>query len=167
MNPPDNKEKQTMTTTFVREIALRYRNKKRLEPLNPITSPDKAAEFIRKILPDNVREHFVALFLDSAHHVSGFYVVATGTANSCPVGIREVFQGAILAGALGLVVSHNHPSGNVVPSHDDHMITKRLIEAGALLGIPVIDHVIVGPDKFYSFKENGDRHHSKSLLPPQ
>ena len=145
-----------MTTTFVREISLRYRGPKRREAFNPIVSPFEAARFIRRVLPDNVREHFVALFLDGQNQVASFYVVATGAAASCPVATREVFQGAILAGALSLVVAHNHPSGGVNPSIEDRAITKRLCEAGSLLGIPVLDHIIVGTDNFYSFKDSGE-----------
>jgi len=143
-----------MTTTFVREISLRYRGPKRGEAFNPILSPLEAAQFIRRVLPDNVREHFVTLFLDGKNQVSGFYVVATGTAASCPVGTREVFQGAILAGALSLVVAHNHPAGSVTPSDEDRAVTKRLCDAGLLLGIPVLDHIIIGGDNHYSFKDH-------------
>ncbi len=145
-----------MTTTFVREMSLRYRGPKRRETLNPIVSPFEAARFVRRVLPDNVREHFVALFLDGQNQVAGFYVVATGTAASCPVATREVFQGAILAGALSLVVAHNHPSGSVNPSGEDRAVTKRLSDAGTLLGVPVLDHIIVGTDDFYSFRDKGE-----------
>ena len=144
-----------MTTTFVREISIRYRGPKRGKGFDPSRSPAEAARFIRRVLPDNVREHFVALFLDGQNAVAGFYVVATGTAASCPVHTREVFQGAILAGALALVVGHNHPSGSVDPSPEDRAVTKQLSNAGTLLGIPVLDHIIVGGDEFYSFREKG------------
>jgi len=145
-----------MTTTFVREISLRYRGPKRRPPLNPIREPSHAADFVRKVLPDNVREHFVALFLDGQHKVASYYVGATGAAASCQVSIREVFQGAILAGAVSLIVSHNHPSGALEPSQDDHRLTRRLTEAGTLLQIPLLDHIIVTGDGFHSFKENGE-----------
>jgi DNA repair protein RadC len=144
------------TTTFVREISLRYHGPKHRDTVNPIRSPADAADFVRRILPDNVREHFVALFLDGQHQVAGFYVVATGTASSCPIAAREVFQGAILAGAIALVVAHNHPSGSVNPSIEDRAVTKRLFDAGNLIGIPLLDHIIVGADGFYSFKEGGE-----------
>ena len=75
--------------TFLREVSLRYRRPRRVAALNPITAPAKAAEFMRRLLPDNVREHFLALFLDGRNAVASYYVAATGTANSCPVGVRE------------------------------------------------------------------------------
>jgi len=103
-----------------------------------------------------VREHFVALFLDARKRVAGFYVVATGGAASCPVAAREVFQGAILAGALSLVVAHNHPSGSVEPSAEDRALTRQLSNDGTLLGIPVLDHLIIAGDEFYSFRDKGE-----------
>ncbi|MEI6078556.1 MAG: JAB domain-containing protein, partial [Verrucomicrobiota bacterium] len=109
----------------------------------------------RRILPDNVREHFLVLFLNSSHHVVSYYVAASGTANSCQVGVREVFQAAVLSGAVAIVVGHNHTSGETIPSPEDHAVTGRLKEAGALLGIPLLDHLIVGTSGFFSFRERG------------
>jgi DNA repair protein RadC len=109
------------------------------------------------VLPDNVREHFVVLFLDGQHQVVSFYVAATGTAASCPVAPREVFQAAILSGAIAIIVAHNHPSAtNVTPSAEDRAVTKRLWDAGDLLGIPVLDHIIIAGDNYYSFKEKDE-----------
>lgn len=145
-----------MSTTFVREVSLRYRGPRRGESFDPIASPAEASRFIRRVLPDNVREHFVALFLDGRHQVCGFYVAATGTAASCPVTAREVFQPAIIAGAIAIIVAHNHPAGSVIPSVEDRTVTRRLYEAGDLLGIPLLDHIIVGDVGHYSFKEAGE-----------
>src|SRR5207249_165510 len=72
-----------------------------------IAEPKAAADFIRRVLPDNSREHFVALFLDGGHKIIAFSMIATGTANSCPVHPREVFQNAILTGAVAIIVGHN------------------------------------------------------------
>ena len=141
--------------TFVREVALRYRKPKRITSIDAVHSPDEAAEFMRRILPDNVREHFLVLFLNTGHHVVGYFVAASGTANSCQVGIREVFQAAVVAGAVAIVVGHNHTSGETIPSPEDRAVTRGLREAGALLGIPLLDHLIVGASRFYSFRESG------------
>ena len=146
-----------MTTTFVREVSIRYRGPKRGESFDPLRTPFGAAEFIRRMLPDNVREHFVVLFLDGQHQVVSFYVAATGTAASCPVAPREVFQAAILSGAIAIIVAHNHPSAtNVTPSAEDRAVTKRLWDAGDLLGIPLLDHIIIGGENYYSFKEKDE-----------
>jgi DNA repair protein RadC len=117
-------------------------------------TPSMAAEFVRKVLPDNSREHFVVLHLDSTNQIISYAVVSTGTANSCPVHPREVFQGAVLVGAIALIVSHNHPTGDLTPSGDDRKITTRLNEAAALMGIKIHDHVIVTDGGFYSFAED-------------
>ena len=141
-----------MTVTYVRELTVKYRENKG-QSFNPIRFPDDAAKLLRRVLPDNVREHFVAIFLDSRHQVVGYFVVATGTASSCPVGAREVFQAALVVGATALVVAHNHPAGDVTPSPEDRGVTRRLREAGELLAIPVLDHLIIGTDRHYSFRE--------------
>jgi len=97
--------------TYVREVTLRYRKSRRATNLDAVVSPDKAAEFMRRILPDNVREHFLTLFLNARNQVVSYFIAASGTANSCQVGIREVFQAAAIAGAVSIVVGHNHTSG--------------------------------------------------------
>ena len=140
-------------TTFVREVRAVYRGPRRSPAA--MRSPSTAAEFIRKVLPDNSREHFVVLHLDGANQVISYSVVATGTANSCPTHPREVFQGSVLVGAVALIVSHNHPSGDLTQSEDDRKITARLKEAATLLGIKFHDHIIVTDSGFHSFAEGG------------
>ena len=144
-----------MTVTYVRELTLRYRGKKG-QSFDAARSPALAAGLIRRVLPDNVREHFVALLLNVRQEVVGFYVVATGGAASCPVGAREIFQAAVVAGATGLVLGHNHPSGDPTPSPEDRTVTQRLKQAGELLGIPIVDHLIIGGERFYSLFDHGE-----------
>jgi len=108
--PTSNEDQSTASnvrsrSTFFREVTAVYRGPRRAPVA--IRYPESAANLIRKVLPDNSREHFIVLHLDGAHQIIGFAVVATGTANSCTVHPREVFQGAILMGAVALVVSHN------------------------------------------------------------
>ena len=143
-----------MTVTYVRELTLKYRARQG-EAFDVANAPDRAAQLIRRVLPDNVREHFVALLVDSRNQVVGYYVAATGTSASCPVGVREIFQAAVVAGANALVVGHNHPTGNPSPSPEDLTVTQRLKQAGELLGIPILDHVIVGEAKHYSLFDHG------------
>lgn len=139
-------------TTFVREVTAVYRGPRRTS--GHISGPQSAAEFIRKILPDNSREHFVALYLDGEHKVIAFSVVSTGSANLCQVHPREVFQMALLSGAISIIVAHNHPSGSLKPSPEDHRITTSLKEAGELLRVKILDHVIVGETSHFSFSED-------------
>jgi DNA repair protein RadC len=144
-----------MTVNYVRELTLKYRGKKR-PSFEAANAPEPAARLIRQVLPDNVREHFVALLVDARTQVVGYYLVATGTGSSCPVGAREVYQAAVVAGAHALVVGHNHPTGDSTPSLEDRAVTQRLKAAGELLGIQVLDHLIIGADAFYSFHEHGE-----------
>jgi DNA repair protein RadC len=143
-----------MTVNFVRELTLKYRGKKGAT-FEAAKSPMQSAGLIRRVLPDNVREHFVALLVNVHMEVVGYYVVATGTGSSCPVGAREIYQAAVTAGAHAIVVGHNHPTGDVTPSAEDREVTQRLKAAGELLGIRVLDHLIVGDRGFYSFYEQG------------
>ena len=144
-----------MTVNYVRELTLKYRGRKgaRFDAAN---APERAARLIRRVLPDNVREHFVALLVDARTQVVGYYLVATGTGSSCPVGAREVYQAAVIAGAHALVVGHNHPTNDLTPSLEDRAVTQRLKAAGELLGIQVLDHLIIGNESFYSFHEHGE-----------
>ena len=153
-----NQESNSMGVVYVRELSLKYRGPRRGVSLDAVGSPAKPAAFMRRVLPDNVREHFLALFLDNRHHVTSYSVLATGTAVSCPVGTRELFQAAFLSGAIFLIVGHNHTSGQnageLFPSQEDLAVTHRLSAAGDLLGIPVLDHLIIGNAGVYSFSEH-------------
>lgn len=141
-------------TTFVREVTAVYRGARKTAV--QMTQPAYAADFIRRVLPDNSREHFIALHLDGSSKVVAYSVIASGTANSCNVHPREIFQRAILAGAVSLIIAHNHPSGSLEPSAEDRSVTRRVKEAGMLLGIRVLDHLILGEGEFHSFLESGE-----------
>lgn len=138
-----------MSTTFVREARINYHGQKK-KIVGSIVEPKHAADIIRKLLPDNSREHFISLYLNGAHEIIAYCINATGTANSCPVHPREIFQPAILSGAIAILVAHNHPSGKRDPSNEDRAVTRKLKDAGELLGIKLLDHVIVTDNSFYS-----------------
>lgn len=102
------------------------------------------------------REHFVVLLVDTQHHVVAIHTVAIGTLDTSVVHPREVFKAAILASAAAVVLAHNHPSGDPAPSPEDRQVTRDLAAAGEIVGIPVIDHVIVGDrGQYVSFVESG------------
>ena len=101
------------------------------------------------------QEHFVVLTLNGAHFTIRRHVVTVGIANRTIVHPREVFWPAIKDNAVAIIVAHNHPSGQVEPSEEDRQVTVRLKEAGKVMGIPVLDHLIIGRDRYYSFLENG------------
>lgn len=85
----------------------------------------------------------------------GFFKVSQGSINGTVVGVREIFQKALLIGAVGIFLVHNHPSGSLNPSKEDIAVTKRMKEAGDLLGVNLVDHIIVSSDGFYSFRRAG------------
>lgn len=101
------------------------------------------------------REHFYAILLDSANGVMRKALIHIGTLNMSIVGAREIFREAIRDGAASIIVSHNHPSGDPTPSPEDIQVTEKLVEAGNLLDIPVLDHVIIGNRDYRSLKELG------------
>jgi DNA repair protein RadC len=141
-------------TTMVREVVVKYRGPRFAQRVG-ITQAADASGFIRKILPDNSREHFVSLYLDGGHTIVG-YSVLTGLANSCQVSPREIFQPAILLGAIAVLVSHNHPSGKCLPSGEDDVVTNTLNSAAKILCLKFLDHVILGDsDSAYSYSEHG------------
>jgi DNA repair protein RadC len=119
-----------------------------------ILSPKQVWRELKDIC-ENKKEHFVVFFLNVRNQEIKREIISVGILNASLIHPREVFESAILHSAAHIIVAHNHPSGNPEPSADDRKITKRLVEAGKLLGIEVLDHVIVTRDKYYSLQENG------------
>ena len=100
-------------------------------------------------------EVFWLVALDTQSNVLEVVEVSRGSLNSSIVHPREVFRSAIVAGAAGIIVVHNHPSGDPTPSADDRAVTRQLVEAGRVLDIPVYDHIIIGAGRYVSFAESG------------
>ena len=121
----------------------------------PVDSPEAAAAILRPHLADKQKEHFVALLLDSRHHLIRMSPIAVGSLSATLVHPRELFKEAIAASAAAVIIAHNHPSGDPEPSEHDIELTKRLVRAGALLGIEMIDHLIVGKDDIVSLRQLG------------
>ena len=120
-----------------------------------LVSPRAAAEFLLPQFGNRPVEQFGVLLLDTKHRVVRASVLSVGTLDASIVHPREVFREAIAAGAAAIVLFHNHPSGDPDPSEDDVRLTERLLAAGVLMGIDVIDHVILADVRYYSFRENG------------
>ncbi len=125
--------------------------------------PEKVADYLRSAFDENpMQEAFYCVYLDRKNHPIGRHLVTLGTATSTLAAPREVFRGAILAGATALVVAHNHPSGDPAPSAADVQITRVLREAAKVIDIDLLDHVIIGDPKadplkvgHYSFRAAG------------
>ena len=100
------------------------------------------------------KEHFLVFLLDVKHRLVGVHVASIGGLDVTTVVPRDIFSVALLASAATIVVAHNHPSGDPTPSESDRLVTDRLKSCGTILGIEVLDHVILGRDRFYSFAES-------------
>jgi DNA repair protein RadC len=120
-----------------------------------VLAPQQVYELVKEYLQGTDREHFIVLFLDSRSEVIGIHTVSIGTLTESLVHAREVFKGAILANAASVIVAHNHPSGEALASEADYSVTGKLKEAGRILGIPIEDHVIVGAEGYFSFRQQG------------
>lgn len=118
-----------------------------------LTSPDSVANYLFDHFRDSYREEFLILILDTKNKIKASKTVSIGSINQTLVHPREVFRFAITNNANSIILSHNHPSGDPSPSHEDILITKRLQEAGKLIGIKVLDHIIIGNDKYISLRE--------------
>ena len=103
-----------------------------------------------------MREQFFVLLLDGRHRLKGRVRISLGTLNASLVHPREVFRQAIRESAAALILVHNHPSGDPAPSREDREVTRRLVEAGRVIGIRVIDHVVVAESGYYSFQAEGE-----------
>lgn len=121
-----------------------------------VTTPRQAALAAQNLIGSEEQEVFIVLMFDARNKLLGFVEAARGGIDSCHVDTRVVFRAAILQGASGIIVSHNHPSGDTSPSAEDDHMTARLRHAGKLLDVHVLDHVIVSHpgSKYYSYSEN-------------
>jgi DNA repair protein RadC len=124
------------------------------EPGLKVTRPTDALLYLETIR-NAEQEHFVALSLNGAGEVMNTRVITIGLLNHSLVHSRETFRGAILDNAASIIIAHNHPSGSLDPSPADIAITTQLKDAGVLLGIQVLDHIIVTANNYYSMKEHG------------
>lgn len=135
------------------ELGRRTSQTKRGE-VEEIALPDQVFDRLRHLQSER-KEHFIVVTLDAKCHILRTATVHVGTVNMSVVGAREIFREAVRDGACSIIVAHNHPSGDPTPSPEDIEVTKRLVEAGKLMDIPVLDHVIVGYDDYFSFSRKG------------
>jgi DNA repair protein RadC len=143
---------------MIREVAIRYVGARRRVP-SKITRPEEVAQYLQRRVRDDTREHFVAIYLDGRHRPIADSVVSIGTATASLVHPREVFQPAIAVGAVAVLIAHNHPSGDVTPSAEDLDVTRRLAEAGRILGVTLLDHVVwARSGAFHSIRESHPGH---------
>ncbi len=136
-----------LTMVLEKPAEYRHRNKRRIGTSRDIAHACPIGELDR--------EAFFVLFLDQKHNLIGIEMISLGSLTASLVHPREVFRPAIRAGAAAIAFVHNHPSGDPTPSMEDISLTRRLKQAGELIGIWVIDHVIVGDQRYSSFADDG------------
>lgn len=124
-----------------------------LKPGNRFTSPIQIFETFQFLMHET-KEYFISAHLDGKNRIAAVEIVSIGSLNQSIVHPREVFKTALLSSAAAIIILHNHPSGDPTPSREDIEITKRLKEAGELLGIRILDHIIIG-ETYRSFVEHG------------
>ena len=121
-----------------------------------VRHPREVVPILQDFYKDDIgeKENFIAISLSRSNEVKEIRTVAVGSVSGVQVHPREVFRHAILDNASAIILAHNHPSGNVAPSDADIFVTKRLKDAGGIIGIEILDHIIVSKTEYYSFVEN-------------
>jgi len=123
--------------------------------LQKIASPHEAALYLMEKLRFLRKEHFVTIHLDTKHQVLGEEIVSIGSLNASIVHPREIFKTAVKRSAAAIICAHNHPSGDPTPSQEDVDVTQRLVSAGRILGVEVLDHIVIGDKRYISLRERG------------
>ena len=135
----------------VKETSGRYDVRKKIQ------SPNDIFNIAQNVIHANehAEENLWLITLDTKNNITGIFTVSTGSLNSSIVHPREIFKRAVLQNAASIIICHNHPSGDPAPSQEDINITKRIYDAGKILGIELLDHIIIGDNKYTSLKERG------------
>lgn len=148
--------KQQQSAKRVNIISLKVvREKSFLYPKRRITSPEDAYNLVKSFLVDVDREYFLVICLDTKNQPTAINICHMGSLNASIVHPREVLKPAILSNSASIIVAHNHPSSDPTPSREDIEVTKRLCEASKIIGIDLLDHLVVGVDRYISLKEKG------------
>jgi DNA repair protein RadC len=135
------------------EISRRILSQSKWHSEKKIKTPGDIAEIFIPLLKDDLKEKFIVVCLNSANKIIKIETISVGSLNSSVVHSREIFKAAIENSSASIILIHNHPSGNPEPSNEDIAITKKIVEAGKILDIPVFDHLIIAGNLFTSFVE--------------
>jgi len=141
----------TLAAAF--EISRRILSQAKWFSNQKVTSPQEIADIFIPILRDDTKERFIVVCLNSSNKIIKHETISIGNLNSSVVHPREIFKVAIDCSSASIILIHNHPSGNPEPSNEDIRITKKVVESGKILDIPVFDHLIIAGDTFTSFVE--------------
>ncbi len=147
---------QAKAATILAAVELGRRlASKAAEKFETIHGPEDVAAYAMPHFRYELREHFAVMLLDTKNHVLGMPTVSVGSLSASIVHPREVFRVAIQQAAASIILLHNHPSGDPSPSQEDIAVTEQLIKVGKIMDLPVLDHIIIGDNKFISLKEQG------------
>lgn len=146
---------QALTLLSVVELGKRIYMNDNISDKLLLTSSNSIYNYMKYQLYDKKQEYFYCLYVNQRKELIERKLLFMGTLNRSIVHPREVFKNAYLCSASGIICVHNHPSGNVNPSREDIRLTNSLVELGQVNGIPIIDHVIIGDNDYYSFYEDG------------
>ncbi len=143
--------------SFLAEASKIYetRTSQRLEDALRISSPGDAYEFLRIEMEDLEQEQLRTLNLNTKNRILSSSMIYQGSVHTTVIRIAEIFRPAIIDNATGLIIAHNHPSGDPTPSPEDAAITREIVKVGQMLDIDVMDHIVIGRGKFVSLKERG------------
>jgi DNA repair protein RadC len=142
-------------TTYIREVQARYSDTNR--ETFTVDGPKVVSDFVEVVyeLSDLTQEHFVALYCDTKNKVVAHTLISVGTVKEALVSPIDIFKIGLLCNAVSIIIVHNHPTGDTTPSAEDKQTTKRIKEGCDLLGFRLLDHLIVGNKKYFSFQSEG------------
>lgn len=141
---------ENLHNILIKESASNY-------PIENFTSPETVVEMLCDVfrMDKKAEEYVYLLALNTKGKLLGLFEVSHGTVNASLAEPREIFIRVLLSGAKSIILTHNHPSGDTTPSRDDLSVTKRIEECGKIMGLPLLDHIIIGKENFYSMKQYG------------
>lgn len=137
------------------ELGLRIATSNYARNLTKVSTPEESVKYLSPLIRNLPREVFTVVFLNSKNQIISNKTISVGSLTSSIVHPREVFLAAVTAKAAAIIVAHNHPSSDPTPSEEDKRVTRTLLEAGKIMLIPVLDHIIIGGNNYYSFAEHG------------
>lgn len=144
-------------TSNLAEIQITYHNKVRTSDMRKVAGSRDCEELLRNVWSDQLEriEEFMLICLNRANKVLGWARISSGGISGTVADPKVIFQTALKANASSIIVAHNHPSGNTQPSEADIHLTRKIKEAGLLLDLPLLDHIILTPDSYLSFADEG------------
>ncbi len=148
-------EVKAITLVAAIELGKRSQIKKEYKKIK-FNRADYIYDYFKEKLYYLEQENLIAIFLDAKNNLISYKTIFVGTANMSICHPREVFKEAMKVSAIYLIIIHNHPSGDITPSNADYKFTSQILQTGKIVGIPLLDHIIIGKDNYYSFFDNGD-----------